>query len=54
MRFRKHLLATAAAILGLFTFATLADAQQQAPPLKVTKIKDNIYWAQGGVPKSPR
>jgi len=30
-------------------FALLAGAQQQAPPLKVTKIKDNVYWAQGGV-----
>ncbi len=41
--------------LGLVTFvafaslATLAEAQQQPQPLKVTKIKDNIYWVQGGV-----
>ncbi len=38
------------AIVGAFvSFAMLASAQQQAPPLKVTKIKDNVYWAQGGV-----
>ena len=49
MRFRKHLLVTAAAILSLLAFATLAGAQQQPSPLKVTKIKDNVYWAQGGV-----
>jgi glyoxylase-like metal-dependent hydrolase (beta-lactamase superfamily II) len=49
MRFQKNLLVTVAAILGLFVFAPLAGAQQQASPLKVTKIKDNIYWAQGGV-----
>jgi len=28
--------------------ATWAGAQQQPQPLKVTKIKDNIYWIQGG------
>jgi alkyl sulfatase BDS1-like metallo-beta-lactamase superfamily hydrolase len=49
MRFGKHLLFTAVAIPSLFAFATLASAQQQASPLKVTKIKDNIYWVQGGV-----
>jgi len=38
------------AILAAFvSFAMLAAAQQPAPPLKVTKIKDNVYWAQGGV-----
>src|SRR5450631_2126915 len=37
------------AMLAAFvSFAVLAGAQQQAPPLKVTKIKDNVYWAQGG------
>ena len=49
MRFGKHLLVTAVAIPSLFAFATLAGAQQQASPLKVTQIKDNIYWVQGGV-----
>jgi cyclase len=39
-------LATAAAFLS---FGTLAIAQQQPAPLKVTKIKDNVYWVQGGV-----
>src|ERR1700690_2628574 len=49
MRFQKNFPVTVAAILSVFAFATLAGAQQQASPLKVTKIKDNIYWAQGGV-----
>jgi cyclase len=31
------------------SFATSAGAQQQPQPLKVTKIRDNIYWVQGGV-----
>src|ERR1700690_2018684 len=47
MRLKKHLLVTAAAILSLFAFATLIGAQQ-VQPLNVTKIKDNVYWAQGG------
>src|SRR5579872_2412009 len=29
--------------------AMVASAQQPNPPLKVTQIKDNLYWAQGGV-----
>jgi len=38
------------ATLAVFaSFAALAVAQQQATPLNVTKIKDNVYWAQGGV-----
>ena len=49
MRFRRHLLVTVSAIVSLLVLATLAGAQQQASPLKVTKIKDNVYWAQGGV-----
>jgi cyclase len=37
------------ATLAVFvSFGTLARAQQQAPPLKVTHIRDNVYWAQGG------
>jgi cyclase len=38
-----------ATLAAFVSFAMLAGAQQQAPPLKVTKIKDNVYWAQGGV-----
>jgi cyclase len=38
-----------AMVVAFVSFAMLAAAQQQAPPLKVTKIKDNVYWAQGGV-----
>jgi len=41
--------------LGLMTvacfalFALGARAQQQAQPLKVTQVRDNVYWVQGGV-----
>jgi len=31
------------------SFGTLAWAQQQPQPLKVTNIKGNVYWVQGGV-----
>lgn len=39
--------------LGLAALASLisygaAMAQQQPAPLKVTKIRDNVYWVQGG------
>jgi len=38
------------ATLAVFVLlAMLGRAQQPAPPLKVTQIKDNVYWAQGGV-----
>ena len=33
----------------LASFATLAVAQQQPEPLKVTHVRDNVYWVQGGV-----
>src|SRR5215469_5648513 len=40
-------------VLGVIAFAGLmsarTQAQQQAQPLKVTKVKDNVYWVQGGV-----
>jgi cyclase len=40
-------------VLGIVAFAGLmsvcTQAQQQAQPLKVTKVKDNIYWIQGGM-----
>jgi glyoxylase-like metal-dependent hydrolase (beta-lactamase superfamily II) len=42
-------------VLGLATiavwvsFGTLTWAQQQPQPLKVTNIKGNLYWVQGGV-----
>ena len=44
----KSLVVAVAVILTLSAFAALADARQQATPLTVTKIKDNVYWAQGG------
>ena len=38
-----------AALAALVTSGMLARAQQQPQPLKVTKVKDNLYWIQGGV-----
>jgi cyclase len=38
-----------AGVAALISFGTLARAQQQPQPLKVTKVKDNVYWVQGGV-----
>jgi cyclase len=38
-----------AALAVLVSFDTLAGAQQQPQPLKVTKIRENVYWVQGGV-----
>ena len=37
-----------AMVAAFVSFGMLVAAQQQTPPLKVTKIKDNVYWAQGG------
>jgi len=45
----KKLALGLATLAALVSFATLAGAQQQPPPLKVTKVSDNVYWAQGGV-----
>src|ERR1700751_1290661 len=38
-----------AGVAALVLFGALARAQQQPQPLKVTKVKDNVYWVQGGV-----
>jgi cyclase len=38
-----------AAVAALVSFGMRAWAQQQPQPLKVTKVKDNVYWVQGGV-----
>ena len=45
---RKVVLGPATLAL-LASFAATARAQQQAPPLKTTHVKDNVYWVQGGV-----
>jgi cyclase len=45
----RNLTLKPATLAAFVSFAMLAAAQQQAPPLKVTKIKDDVYWAQGGV-----
>ena len=38
-----------AALAAIGSYAPLAEPQQQPQPLKVTKIRDNVYWIQGGV-----
>lgn len=47
-RMRKLVLGTAG-VVALVSFGTLARAQQQPQPLKMTKVKGNVYWVQGGV-----
>ncbi len=37
-----------AAVAALCLFAQVAGAQQQPAPLKVTNVKNNVYWVQGG------
>lgn len=48
MKYQRKLTFGLATIATLAAFATVSMAQQQAPPLKVTKIKDNVYVTQGG------
>src|SRR6202521_4049225 len=38
-----------AGVARLVWLGTLARAQQQPQLLKVTKVKGNVYWVQGGV-----
>ena len=38
-----------AMVAPLVSFGAPARAQQQLQPLKVTHVKDNVYWVQGGV-----
>ncbi len=38
-----------ATLASFVSFATMARAQQQAQSLKVTNVRDNVYWVQGGV-----
>jgi glyoxylase-like metal-dependent hydrolase (beta-lactamase superfamily II) len=45
---RKVILALVAVAIWV-SFGTLTWAQQQPQPLKVTKVRDNVYWVQGGV-----
>src|SRR5271165_2995971 len=48
MNITKNFAFGLSALAALASFATLAEAQQQPQPLKVTQIKDNVYWVQGG------
>ena len=49
MKDMKRLGLVLAGAAALVAFGTAARAQQQPQPLKVTKVKDNVYWVQGGV-----
>jgi cyclase len=48
MQCARKLVAGFAAIASLCVFAFVARAQQQAPPLSVKKLADDVYWTQGG------
>src|SRR5580704_1905943 len=37
-----------ATALSALTFAAVANAQQQPPPLSVKQLKSDVYWTQGG------
>src|ERR1700676_3727522 len=37
-----------ATALTALTFAGVANAQQQPPPLSVKQLKSDVYWTQGG------
>lgn len=41
-------LALGLATAGALILCGIAVAQQQPQPLKVTNVKDNVYWVQGG------
>src|SRR5580700_2066181 len=49
MNIMRKLVVVLAIVVALVLFGTLARAQQPPQPLKVTKVKDNVYWVQGGV-----
>src|SRR5579862_6173054 len=49
MNITRELTRMPAIVAAVVAFAMLVSAQQPNPPLKVTQIKDNLYWAQGGV-----
>ncbi|HVA93893.1 MAG TPA: MBL fold metallo-hydrolase [Candidatus Dormibacteraeota bacterium] len=37
-----------ATVAVLFPFSALTGAQQELQPIKVTRVRDNVYWARGG------
>jgi glyoxylase-like metal-dependent hydrolase (beta-lactamase superfamily II) len=46
---KRKLLLGMAGVVALVSPGMLASAQQQPQPLKVTRVKGNVYWVQGGV-----
>jgi cyclase len=50
MNHLRKLVLGSATLAAFLSFGTPARAQQPPPqPITVTKIKDNVYWARGGV-----
>src|ERR1700730_8276376 len=47
MRAKRFGLVLATALTAL-TFAGVANAQQQPPPLSVKQLKSDVYWTEGG------
>ena len=48
MKHQRKLTLVLAMIAGFAVLATIAAAQEQPVPLKVAKIRGNVYWTQGG------
>jgi cyclase len=48
MRNMRKLTLGLAALTTFVSFGTLAQAQQTPPPIKITQIRPNVYWATGG------
>jgi anti-sigma-K factor RskA len=44
MKLWRNFVLGLAAIAAIVSYLPLASAQQQPQPLKVTKIKDTVYW----------
>jgi cyclase len=44
----KKLVLALGTLAAVISFGALAGAQQQPQPIKVTKVKDNVYFVQGG------
>lgn len=49
MKNMKKMFVRLAIAAAWVSFGALAWAQQQPQPLKVTNVKGNVYWVQGGV-----
>jgi len=48
MKDLRKVVFTLGTLAAMVSFGALARAQQQPQPIKVTKVKDNVYFVQGG------